>query len=131
MLVWKRIGSGVRPVPPPVATAFVWAVTAGMAFAVVTAFNLLDGQGNPSFDLLTLSLTVAAVSTSARLAAAPGTALLCWLILNVFATAPIGELTWEASYDLGRIACLFVAASAGTCAARLVHARAAYRRLSP
>ncbi|MFE5933749.1 hypothetical protein ACFQ69_00100 [Streptomyces sp. NPDC056470] len=131
MIEWMRIRSRTRPVPDPAATSSVWAVSAVLAFGLVIALNFLDGHGDPILDLVALSVAVAAVSTGARLAAAPGTALLCWLILNVFATAPIGELTWEAAYDLGRMACLLVAASTGTVIARLVHARAAHRRLTP
>ncbi|MBT2363983.1 hypothetical protein J7E88_01190 [Streptomyces sp. ISL-10] len=131
MLVWKRISSGIRPVPTPAATSIIWAVTAITAFALVTAFNLLAEQGDPTLDLVALSLIVALVSTGARLTAAPGTALLCWLVLNTFATAPIGVLTWETAYDLGRLVCLLAAAGTGTVLARLAHARAAYRRLTP
>jgi hypothetical protein len=131
VLVWKRISSGIRPVPTPAATSFVWAVTVLTAFVLVTAFNLLDGEGDPTFDLVALSLVVAFVSTGARLSAAPGTALLCWLVLNGFATAPLGVVTWEAAYDAARLACLLLAAGSGTVVARLAHARAAYRRLTP
>lgn len=131
MLEWRPISSGIRPVPSPVATPFVWAVTAIAAFAIVTAFNFLDGHGDPTVDLMALSVIVAVVSTGARLAAAPGTALLCWLALNGFATAPVGELTWETPYDVARLACLLAAASAGTVMARLTNALAAYRRLTP
>jgi hypothetical protein len=131
VLDWKRISSGIRPVPAPAATSFVWAVTVITAFALVTAFNVLDGEGDPTFDLVALSAVVALVSTGARLSAAPGTALLCWLVLNGFATAPIGVVTWEAAYDMLRLACLLLAASSGTVVARVAHARAAYRRLTP
>ncbi|MFH9728659.1 DUF4118 domain-containing protein [Streptomyces sp. NPDC017254] len=131
MLEWKPISSGMRPVPSPAATPSVWAVTAVTAFALVTAFNLLDGHGDPTVDLLAICVIVAAVSTGARLTAAPGTALLCWLTLNGFATAPIGELTWETPYDVARLACLLAAATAGTVVARLTNARAAHRRLTP
>lgn len=131
MLEWKRISTGVRPVPTPAETSVIWAGTAVIAFVLVTAFNLLDGRGDPAVDLVVLSLIVALISTGARLAAAPGTALLCWLVLNGFATAPMGVLTWEAPYDLGRLFCLLVAASTGTVMARLAHARAAHHRLRP
>lgn len=131
MLEWKWISVGVRPVPSPAATPWVWAVTAIAALVLVAAFNLVAGTGNPTPALIALSLTVAMVSTAARLAAAPGTALLCWLVLNAFATAPMGEITWETRHDLGRLTCLFLAASAGTATARLAHARAAYHRLTP
>ncbi|MEU9378503.1 hypothetical protein AB0D94_32750 [Streptomyces sp. NPDC048255] len=129
---WKRISTGrLHPVPTPATTSIVWAVTAVTALALVTAFNLLDGHGDPTLDLVALSLTVGLVSTGARLTAAPGTALLCWFILNGFATAPFGELTWQASYDLARIICLLVSAGTGTVMARLAHARTAYHRLTP
>ncbi|MER7731876.1 hypothetical protein [Streptomyces erythrochromogenes] len=131
MLEWKRVRSGIRPVPDPTATSMVWAVAAATAFALVAVFNFLDGEGDPTLDLVAISITAALVSTGARLTAAPGTALLCWLVLNVYATAPIGALTWEAPYDLGRIVCLLAAAGTGTVLARLAHARSAYHRLTP
>ncbi|MFE7094890.1 hypothetical protein [Streptomyces erythrochromogenes] len=131
MLEWKQVRSGTRPVPDPAATSMVWAVAAAITFALVAVFNFLDGQGDPTLDLVAISVTVAVVSTGARLTAAPGTALLCWLVLNAYATAPIGALTWEAPYDLGRIVCLLAAAATGTVLARLAHARSAYHRLTP
>ncbi|KOG57193.1 MULTISPECIES: DUF4118 domain-containing protein [Streptomyces] len=131
MLEWKRISSGMRPVPTPAPTGSVWAAAALAAVALVAVLNLLDGPGDPLIDLLALSLAVAVVSTGARLTAAPGTALLCWLVLNAYATAPIGRLTWDAPYDLVRLACLLAAASTGTVVARLANARAAHRRLTP
>ncbi|MGW6985697.1 DUF4118 domain-containing protein [Streptomyces sp. NPDC054932] len=131
MVEWKRISSGIRPVPSPAATVSVWAAAATAAAALVAVLNLLDGPGDPVVDLLALSLAVAVVSAGARLTAAPGTALLCWLVLNAFATAPIGQLTWETPYDLVRLACLLAAAGTGTVVARLTNARAAHRRLTP
>ncbi|MEU9860644.1 hypothetical protein AB0D99_07210 [Streptomyces sp. NPDC047971] len=131
MLEWRPMGGGPRPVPGPAATPSVWAVTSAGALALVTAFNLLDHQGDPTLDLIALSVIAALVSTGARLTAAPGTALLCWVILNGFAIPPMGRLSWTAPHDAGRLACLFAAAVIGTAAARLAHARAAYRRLTP
>lgn len=131
MVEWKRISSGIRPVPSPAATPSVWAAAAALAVILVALLNLLDGPDDPTVDLLALSLAVAVVSTGARLAAAPGTALLCWLVLNFFATAPVGELSWETPYDLVRLVCLLASAGAGTVIARLIHARAAHRRLTP
>ncbi|GAA2654592.1 MULTISPECIES: DUF4118 domain-containing protein [Streptomyces] len=131
MVEWKRISSGIRPVPSPAATPSVWAAAAAAAVTLVAVLNLLDGPGDPAVDLVVLSAAVAVVSAGARLTAAPGTALLCWLVLNAFATAPVGELTWETPYDLLRLACLLAAAGTGTVAARLTSARAAHRRLTP
>ncbi|MEU8777368.1 DUF4118 domain-containing protein [Streptomyces sp. NPDC048606] len=131
MLEWKPLDTGRRPVPDPAATVSVWASAAAAALLVVIAFNLLGHQSLTTAGLLVLSLMVAAASTGARLAAAPGTALLCWAVLNAFGAPPIGELTWTAPHDLARIACLLTAAATGTAAARLSHARAAYHRLAP
>ncbi|MFD9307806.1 hypothetical protein ACFWCB_34890 [Streptomyces sp. NPDC060048] len=130
MVQWWRLRSGVRAVPRPVATPSVWAAAAVAALCLVSALNYLNGQGDPAIDLLVLSAVCAVVSTGARLVAAPGTALVCWLILNGFATPPMGELTWAAGYDLGRLGCLLAAAGTGTAVARIASARAAYRRLS-
>ncbi|MGW6868637.1 DUF4118 domain-containing protein [Streptomyces sp. NPDC054901] len=129
MVEWKPVHPGRRPVPDPTATSSVWALTTAAALAVVIAFNLLGWQGGTTAGLVVLSLVVALTSTGARLAAAPGTALLCWAILNAFGAPPIGELTWAAPHDPARIVCLLVAATTGTAAARITHARAAYRRL--
>ncbi|MFF2779581.1 hypothetical protein ACFVU3_32365 [Streptomyces sp. NPDC058052] len=130
MLEWKPIGGGPRPVPDHVTTPSVWAAVSVAALALVTALNFLDQHGDPALDLAVLSLAAALVSTGARLAAAPGTALLCWIALNGFAIPPMGRLTWTASHDSGRLACLLAAAVTGTAIARLLHARAAYRRVT-
>ncbi|MFD6973692.1 hypothetical protein [Streptomyces sp. NPDC059979] len=128
---WMRLNSGVRPVPRPVATPSVWAAAGVAALAVVTVLNYLNGHGDPAIDLLALSVVCAVLSTGAKLVAAPGTALVCWLTLNGFATPPMGELTWSAGYDVGRLGCLLAAAATGTAVARIAGARAAYRRLGP
>ncbi|MET9469138.1 DUF4118 domain-containing protein [Streptomyces sp. NPDC006544] len=115
--------------PSPVAAPSVWAVAGVTALVLVTVLNYLDGQGSPTVDLLVLCGLVAALSTGAGIGAAPGTALVCWLILNGFATPPMGELTWATGYDLGRLGCLLVAATTGTVIGRVTAARAAYRSL--
>ncbi|WP_329390133.1 DUF4118 domain-containing protein [Streptomyces sp. NBC_01351] len=109
----------------------MWAAACAAALVLVTVLNYLNGHGDPTIDLLVLSAVCAVLSTGARLIAAPGTALVCWLTLNGFATPPMGELTWSAGYDLGRLGCLLAAASTGTAIARITNARAAYRRLTP
>ncbi|MEV8533878.1 hypothetical protein [Streptomyces sp. NPDC051211] len=116
--------------PHPVAAPSVWAAAGVAAVVVVTVLNYLNGHGDPTIDLLLLSVLCAVLSTGVRLIAAPGTALVCWLALNGFATPPMGELTWSAGYDLGRLGCLLAAASTGTAIARIISARAAYRRLT-
>ncbi|WP_424216829.1 hypothetical protein ACN20G_32495 (plasmid) [Streptomyces sp. BI20] len=131
MLEWKRINTGMRPVPDPAATPSVWAVVTGAALLSVFAFNLVDSQGDPALDLGVLAVIAALAGSGARFAAAPGTALLCWLILNAFGTPPMGELTWAAPYDPARIGCLLAAAATGTVVGRVLNARAAHRRLGP
>jgi hypothetical protein len=132
MFEWRRLSRGVTPVPAPVATPFIWAIAYVAAPVLVAVLNLIDGQGDPSIHLVVLSLLAALLGLCARLTAAPGTALVCWLFLNGFATPPmVGQLSWEAHHDLGRLACLLVAACAGTLIACFVNARAAYRRVSP
>lgn len=131
MVQWRRLSSGIRPVPRTVAAPSVWAAAGVAALVVVTVLNYLNGRGDPAIDLLLLSALCAVLSTGARLVAAPGTALVCWLALNGFATPPMGELTWSAGYDLGRLGCLLAAAATGTTIARIARARAAYHRLTP
>lgn len=130
MIEWVSFSSGARPVPRPVATPLVWAAAFGGALVLVAALNSLVGTDRPGLALAVLSLLAALLGLCARFTAAPGTALLCWLFLNGFAIPPAGILTWVAHRDTFWLTCLFVAALVGTALARLLHARAAYRRLT-
>ncbi|MFF6913709.1 hypothetical protein [Streptomyces sp. NPDC012466] len=131
MIEWKPLGTGARPVPQPVATPLVWAGAGGGALVLVALTNTVVGSDRPELALSALSLLAALLGLCARFTAAPGTAVLCWLFLNGFAIPPAGVLTWAGHRDTTWLACLFTAALVGTGLARLVHARAAYRRLAP
>ncbi|MGC9499461.1 hypothetical protein [Streptomyces sp. WG7] len=130
MIEWVPLGRGARPVPRPVAAPLVWAGAFGGALALVALLNGTVGAGRPGLALAVLSLLAALLGLRARFTAAPGTALLCWLSLNGFAVPPAGTLTWAGRRDAVWLACLLGAALVGTALARLVHARAAYRRLT-
>jgi hypothetical protein len=97
----------------------------------VALLNTVVGPDRPELALSALSLLAALLGLCARFTAAPGTALLCWLFLNGFAIPPAGTLTWAGHRDTTWLTCLLTAALIGTALARLVHARAAYRRLAP
>ncbi|MEW2450893.1 hypothetical protein AB0896_25615 [Streptomyces parvulus] len=129
MIEWVPLGSGARPVPRPVAVPLVWAGAFGGALVLVALLNGTVGSGRPGLALLLLSMLAALLGLCARFTAAPGTAVLCWLSLNGFAIPPAGTLTWAAGRDATWLACLLGAALVGTALARVVHARAAYRRL--
>ncbi|CAL9521490.1 hypothetical protein SUDANB1_03833 [Streptomyces sp. enrichment culture] len=131
MIEWKPLGTGARPVPQPVATPLVWAGAGVGALVLVALLNTVVGRERPELALTALSLLAALLGLCARFTAAPGTALLCWLFLNGFAIPPAGVLTWAGHRDTTWLACLLTAALIGTALARLVHARAAYRRLAP
>ncbi|MFF5365714.1 hypothetical protein [Streptomyces sp. NPDC013187] len=131
MIEWKPLGTGARPVPQPVATPLVWAGAGGGALMLVALLNTVVGPDRPELALSALSVLAALLGLCARFTAAPGTAVLCWLFLNGFAIPPAGVLTWAGQRDTTWLACLFTAALVGTGLARLVHARAAYRRLVP
>ncbi|MBZ6231767.1 hypothetical protein [Streptomyces olivaceus] len=131
MIEWVPLASGARPVPRPVAAPLVWAGAFGGALTLVALLNGTVGAGRPGPALVALSLLAALLGLCARFTAAPGTALLCWLSLNGFAIPPAGTLTWAGRRDALWLACLLGAALVGTALARLVHARAAYRRLGP
>jgi hypothetical protein len=131
MIEWKPWGTGARPVPQPVATPLVWAGAGVGALVLVALLNTVVGPEQPELALTALSLLAALLGLCARFTAAPGTALLCWLFLNGFAIPPAGVLTWAGHRDTTWLACLLTAALIGTALARLVHARAAYRRLAP
>lgn len=130
MIEWVPLGSGPRPVPRPVAAPLVWAGAFAGALALVALVNGTVGYGRPGLALALLSLLAALLGVCARFTAAPGTALLCWLSLNGFAIPPAGTLTWAGRRDMLWLGCLLAAALAGTALARVVHARAAYRRLT-
>jgi hypothetical protein len=112
------------------ATPLVWAAASGGALVLVALLNALIGTDRPSPALAALSLFSVLLGLCARFTAAPGTAVLCWLFLNGFAVPPAGTLTWAGHRDALWLACLFTAALVGTTLARLLHARAAYRRLT-
>ncbi|NBM17601.1 hypothetical protein [Streptomyces sp. GC420] len=131
MLEWVRLSSGARAVPQPVSTRLVWAAAFGGALLLVVVLNFLVGQGRPTGALIALSLLAGILGLCARFVAAPGTAVLCWLFLNGFAIPPSGRLTWDGHRDTLWLACLFSAAVLGTASARLLNARAAYRRVTP
>ncbi|MFE0457267.1 hypothetical protein ACFW2D_39490 [Streptomyces sp. NPDC058914] len=130
MIEWMPRGTGARPVPQPVATPLVWAGAFGGALVLVALLNILVGTDRPGFALTALSLLAAVLGLCARFTAAPGTAVLCWLFLNGFAIPPAGTLTWAGPRDTFWLGCLLTAALVGTALARLVHARAAHRRLA-
>ncbi|WP_416963642.1 hypothetical protein [Streptomyces sp. Agncl-13] len=130
MIDWVPVRTGARPVPSPVATPLVWAAASGGALVLVALLNALVGPDRPSPALAALSLLSVLLGLCARFTAAPGTALLCWLFLNGFAIQPAGTLTWAGHRDALWLGCLFTAALVGTALARLLHARAAYRRVT-
>jgi hypothetical protein len=128
---WVRVGSGARAVPEPVATPFVWSAAFGGALLLMAVFTLLGGIGRPTPALVALSLLAALLGLCARFLAAPGTAVLCWLFLNGFGIPPAGTLSWAGPRDAFWLGCLLAAALTGTAVARVVNARAAYRRVTP
>ncbi|MCQ9130064.1 hypothetical protein [Streptomyces hilarionis] len=130
MIEWVSLRTGARPVPQPVATPVVWATAFGGAMILVAVHNALVGSGRPGWALVAVSLLAAVLGLCARFTAAPGTAVLCWLTLNGFAVPPAGTLTWTGPRDTFWLTCLCSAALVGTVLARLVQARAAYRRVA-
>ncbi|WP_327714848.1 hypothetical protein OG381_04845 [Streptomyces sp. NBC_00490] len=130
MIEWVSLNAGVRPVPRPVATPLVWATAFGGALVLVALHNVFVGTDRPGVALAGLSLLAVGLGLCARFTAAPGTAVLCWLFLNGFAIPPVGTLTWAAPRDTFWLASLCAAALVGTVLARIVHARAAYRRVT-
>lgn len=131
MIKWRSLGTGPKPVPEPVDTTVTWLAAAVAAPALVTAHNLLDRHGDPLIDLIALCALAGILSACARITAAPGTALVCWTFFSLFAVPPIGQFSWSGHHDLNRLGCLLLAAGASTMGTRLLHARAAYRQISP
>ncbi|MFF3737977.1 hypothetical protein [Streptomyces sp. NPDC002566] len=130
MVDWVPMRVGARPVPQPVATPLVWATASGGAVVLLAVHYALLGPGRPGPALAALCLLAALLGRCARFTAAPGTALLCWLLLNGFAIPPLGTLTWAGQRDALWLGCLCAATLLGTALARFRHARAAYRRVA-
>ncbi|WP_175409802.1 DUF4118 domain-containing protein [Streptomyces sp. TRM64462] len=130
MIRWRLIGARQRPVPEPVDNRVTWLVATVCAPALITAHNLLDGQGDPWLDHLALSVLCAVLGITARITAAPGTALVCWAFFSLFAAPPLGQFSWALPQDWKRLGILLLTAAIGTVCARLVHARSAHHRLS-
>ncbi|MEU6995706.1 hypothetical protein ABZ953_34265 [Streptomyces sp. NPDC046465] len=128
---WRYIAKGAKAVPEPMATPFVWTTACSGSLVLVITFDLLGALDRTGLALAALSVLAALLGMLGRFVAAPGTAVLCWSLLNVFAAHPTGELSWAGHRDLGWVACLLAAALIGTAAARVWYARAAYRRVTP
>ncbi len=132
MVKWRPLRTAtVRPVPDPVATRYVWVAAFAGSLLLVAVLGAAGELSSPSLALGTSCALAALIGLPARLRAAPGTALVCWLFLNVFAIAPRGELTWEGHRDAARLVLLLAAAFLGTVIARIVHALGAHHRVTP
>ncbi|MBC2904742.1 hypothetical protein [Streptomyces cupreus] len=123
--------SGLRPVPEPVATPFVWTAAFVGSFMLMAALSGVDGSSGPTIGLAALCVFAALLGLPARFTAAPGTALVCWMFLNGFIIAPRGELSWQGHPDAARIGLLLGAAFVGTLLARIINAAGAHRRVTP
>ncbi len=131
LIEWARLSSGARAVPEPLGTPYVWSAAFVGALVMMVVFTLLGGIGRPTPALVALSVLAGLLGLYARFVAAPGTAVLCWLFLNGFGIPPAGTLSWAGDRDGLWLACLCAAALSGTALARVVNARAAYRRITP
>ncbi|GAB2853396.1 hypothetical protein GCM10027074_20470 [Streptomyces deserti] len=131
MVEWHHLrGSGVRPVPEPVATPFVWAAAFAGSALMVVALGAAGPLAGSAVALGALCGLAALLGLPARFRAAPGIAVVCWLFLNAFTVAPRGELSWQGRPDVARIILLLGAALVGTLVARIVHAIGAHRRVT-
>jgi len=128
---WRHVASGARAVPEPMATPLVWTAAYAGSFGLVNVLDLVGALDSTGLALAALSLLAALLGVRGRFLAAPGTAVLCWGFLNFFGTDPTGEISWAGHRDPEWMACLLVATLVGTAVARVLHARAAYRRVTP
>ncbi|MDQ8707597.1 hypothetical protein RCO28_34765 [Streptomyces sp. LHD-70] len=131
MVEWRYVSREARAVPRPWATPFIWTAAYAGAFGLVHVLDLLGALDSTGLALAALSLFAALLGVRGSFVAAPGTAVLCWGFLNFFGAYPTGEISWARDRDLEWMACLLAAALIGTTTARVLHARAAYRRITP
>ncbi|MFE6775653.1 hypothetical protein [Streptomyces sp. NPDC057702] len=125
---WHRFHAQTRPVPEPLTTPRVLGVAYAAACVLVAVLWALGLLADPSTVLVVLCALAVGLGGCARLAAAPGIAVVCWIFLNSAAITPRGRLSWAGYPDAGRIGFLLAAAVLGTLIGRLSHARRAYRR---
>lgn len=128
---WHWVSSGARPVPGPAATPIVWGATAVSATALCALFASFGLLNLASLPLAAVCALAALTSWRGRVLATPGTAVIGWLVLNALTVPPVGQVTWTASRDPVWLGLLLGAATISATAARLAHAHAAYRRLTP
>lgn len=131
MVEWRYVSHGARAVPEPWAAPLIWTAAYAGSFALVHVLDLLGVLDSSGLALAALSLFAALLGVRGSFVAAPGTALLCWGFLNFFGAYPTGRLSWAVDRDVQWIACLLGAALVGTATARVLQARAAYRRITP
>ncbi|MFE0172895.1 hypothetical protein ACFWZ2_11300 [Streptomyces sp. NPDC059002] len=125
------MSSGAKAVPRPVDSLVVWAGAGAGALLLVGVLNALGVLDRTGLALAVLCSLAAGLGTRGRVVAAPGTAVLCWMVLNFFAAHPTGEVSWAGHRDPEWLVCLLAAGLAGAVASRVVSARAAYRRVTP
>lgn len=120
-----------RPIGEPAPTVLVWAAAFFGSSLVLLVLGASGALHRPAISMAILCLFAGAVSmcAPARAVAAPGTALVCWLLFDGFVANRGGDLTWGGYDDLRRVALLTAAALLGTAVARASAACAAYRRL--
>lgn len=128
--LWRRFG-GPRPIPEPVYTPLLWAVGFLAFLLLIPILGLAGGLSHPLAASITFGAVGAVLGLSARMSAAPGTAVLCWLVHNGFVVHHHGELGWDGPADLRRLALFLAAPVLGTAIARVADAYAAYHRVGP
>jgi hypothetical protein len=124
-----RTRDAVRPVPEPMPTLLAWGAAfigaslllAGLAVARVSGHHEAAALG-------ALGVLAAGVGGFARFPAAPGTAVVCWLMFDGFAVHRMGDLGWAGRADVARLGLLLACTLLGTATGRLAAARAAHHR---
>ncbi|MER0245261.1 hypothetical protein AAHZ94_25415 [Streptomyces sp. HSW2009] len=125
---WRVFRAQARPVPEPLATPRVLGAANAGALAAVALLGVCGLLTDPETVLAVLCALAVGLGVCARLVAAPGIAVVCWIFLNWAAINPRWQLSWAGYPEAGRIGFLLAAAVLGTVIARISHARRAYRR---
>jgi hypothetical protein len=126
----RRTRDAVRPVPEPMPTLLAWGAAFAGAAVLLPVPAVAHAPGHHhALALGALCALAAVIGGFAPFAAAPGTAVVCWLMFDGFVAHRMGDLGWAGLPDADRLGVLLAAALAGTAAGRLAAARAAHHRI--
>jgi fatty acid desaturase len=121
--------STVRPVPRRVSSPLVWSAAFGASLFAIPVLAAAGALSGSAAALAVYCVLAALVGAFARVAAAPVTALVTWMVYDGFAVHRFGNVSWDGAADIRRLALLLVATLLGTGISHVVSAFRAHHRI--